>query len=256
MSHASADATMAIMNRLENKVAIITGGAKGQGAAEAELFVAAGALVVITDVLDDEGKQTADRLGDTCEFVHHDVRSPEDWSTVVQQTLELHGKLDVLVNNAGIFQINGLLGTSVEEWNQMLAVNQTGVFLGMKTCAPAMQPNGSGSIINISSIAGLKSAAGAHAYSATKWAVRGMTKAAAVELAPFGIRVNSVHPGIIATDMLTQFGDEIRERMESQIPMGRVAGPEEIGKLVLFLASDDSSYCSGHEFVADGAMTA
>lgn len=243
------------MNRLDDKVTVITGGARGQGASEAELFVAAGAQVVITDVLDEEGAATAARLGAGCEFLHHDVTSEDDWSSVIDTVVRRHGKLDVLVNNAGIFKMAGLDETSLAMWEQMVSVNQTGVFLGMKTAAIAMKANGSGSIVNISSIAGIKSAGMAHAYSATKWAVRGMSKSAAVELAPFGVRVNSVHPGIIDTAMLAEFGDDLRARMEERIPLGRVAGPEEVGKLVLFLASDDSSYCSGHEFVIDGAMT-
>ncbi|MCH9804550.1 glucose 1-dehydrogenase [bacterium] len=244
------------MNRLDDKVALITGGARGQGAAEAELFVNAGAHVVITDVLDAEGDATAERLGAACEFLHHDVASEDQWASVVDTIIERHGRLDVLVNNAGIFRTVGLIETSLEMWQQMMDINQTGVFLGMRTAAPAMQANGSGSIINISSIAGMKSAAVAHAYSASKWAVRGMTKSAAVELAPSGVRVNSVHPGIIDTDMLQEFGQGVRDSIETRIPMGRVASAEEVGKLVLFLASDDSSYCSGHEFVIDGAMIA
>lgn len=243
------------MNRLDDKVALITGGARGQGAAEAELFVEAGAQVVITDVLDSEGEATAERLGAGCEFLHHDVVSESAWQTVVDTIVERHGRLDVLVNNAGIFRTVGMIETSLELWQRMLDINQTGVFLGMRTVAPVMQAGGSGSIINISSIAGLRASAIAHAYGATKWAVRGMTKAAAVELAPHGVRVNSVHPGIIETAMLDEFGDA-RPMIEERIPLGRVATPDEVGKLVLFLASDDSSYCTGHEFVVDGAMTA
>ena len=242
------------MNRLDDKVALITGGARGQGAAEAELFVAAGARVVITDVLDAEGQATAERLGAACEYMHHDVVSEADWATVVDSVVERHGHLDVLVNNAGIFRTVGLIETSLALWQQMLDINQTGVFLGMRTAATAMKTNGSGSIINISSIAGMKSAAIAHAYGATKWAVRGMTKSAAVELAPHGVRVNSVHPGIIDTAMLAEFGD-MRDAITERIPLGRVAAADEVGKLVLFLASDDSTYCTGHEFVIDGAMT-
>ena len=242
------------MNRLDDKVALITGGARGQGAAEAELFVEAGAQVVITDVLDAEGQATAERLGAACEFMHHDVASEADWKAVVETIVERHGRLDILVNNAGIFRTVGLIETSLEMWQQMMDINQTGVFLGMRTAAPAMQANGSGSIINISSIAGMKSASVAHAYSASKWAVRGMTKSAAVELAPTGVRVNSVHPGIIDTNMLEEFGP-MRAAIEERIPLGRVASADEVGKLVLFLASDDSSYCTGHEFVVDGAMT-
>lgn len=243
------------MNRLDDKVAIITGGARGQGAAEAELFVAAGSQVVITDVLDDAGEATAARLGAACEFLHHDVSNEVEWTTVVDTVVDRHGRLDVLVNNAGIFRVAGLTETSDELWQQTVAVNQTGVFYGMRAVVPAMRAAGGGSIVNISSIAGMKSAAIAYAYAATKWAVRGMSKTAAVELAPHGIRVNSVHPGIIDTDMLNEFGD-LRDRIVERIPLGRVAGPDEVGKLVLFLASDDSSYCTGHEFVVDGAMTA
>ncbi len=243
------------MNRLDDKVALITGGARGQGASEAELFIEAGATVIITDVLDDVGAATAARLGDACTFIHHDVSFQDDWTKVVDSVLEQHGRIDVLVNNAGIFAMGGLNDTSMELWTKMLAINQTGVFLGMQAVAPSMQAQGSGSIINISSIAGMKSASMAHAYGATKWAVRGMTKSAAAELAPSGVRVNSVHPGIIATDMLDDFGPGMRERMEERIPFGRVASADEVGKVVQFLASDDSSYCTGHEFLVDGAMT-
>lgn len=243
------------LNRLDDKVALITGGARGQGAAEAQLFVAAGAQVVITDVLDEIGAATAGRIGRACEFMHQDVALENDWADVVGAVVERYGRLDVLVNNAGIFRLGKLDDTSPQMWDQMIAVNQTGVFLGMRAASPAMKANGSGSIVNISSIAGLGSAAVAHAYAATKWAVRGMSKSAAVELAPFGVRVNSVHPGIIETDMLDEFGDAMRARMLERIPLGRTARSEEVARLVLFLASDDSSYCTGHEFVADGAMT-
>ena len=242
------------MNRLDDKVALITGGARGQGAAEAELFVAAGAQVIITDVLDDEGAATAERLGAACEYMHQDVSSEDEWQSVVDAVVDRHGRIDVLVNNAGIFRVVGLVETSMQLWEQMIGINQTGVFLGMRTVAPVMKANGSGSIINISSIAGMRGAAVAHAYGATKWAVRGMTKSAAVELAPSGVRVNSVHPGIIDTAMIDEFGD-MRASIEERIPLGRAAAADEVGKLVLFLASDDSGYCTGQEFVIDGAMT-
>ena len=240
------------MNRLDDKVAIITGGARGQGAAEAELFAAAGAQVVITDVLD-EGEATAERLGAAVDFLPQDVTSENDWARVVDTVAERHGRVDILVNNAGIFRTVGLEETTMQMWQQMNDVNQTGVFLGMRTVAPIMKAQGTGSIINISSIAGMKSAAIAFAYAASKWAVRGMSKSAAVELAPHGVRVNSVHPGIIDTAMLQEFGGAI-ETIEQNIPLGRVAEADEVGKLVLFLASDDASYCTGHEFVVDGAM--
>ncbi len=243
------------MGRLDDKVALVTGGARGQGAAEAELFVAEGATVYITDVLDEVGQETAERLGDNVTYLHHDVTSPDEWSGVVTGIVEQQGGIDVLVNNAGIFQIAGMFDTSMDDWNRMIAINQTGVFLGLKTTGLSMRERGKGSIINISSIAGLSGAAVAHAYAATKWAVRGMTKSAALELAADGVRVNSVHPGIIETPMLDEFGSAL-PRVKERIPMGRTAAASEVANVVLFLASDESSYCSGHEFVVDGAMKA
>ena len=242
------------MNRLDGKVALITGGARGQGAAEAELFAEAGALVVITDVLD-QVHETAESLGDAVEAMSQDVTSESDWQRVVDTIIDRHGRLDILVNNAGIFRTVSLVETSMELWTQMVSINQTGVFLGMRTAAVPMKAQGNGSIVNISSIAGMKSAAIAHAYAATKWAVRGMSKSAAVELAPHGVRVNSVHPGIIETQMLEEFGGA-RETITERIPLGRTATAGEVADLVCFLASDDSSYCTGQEFVIDGAMTA
>ncbi|WP_283646653.1 SDR family NAD(P)-dependent oxidoreductase [Marinovum algicola] len=242
------------MNRLDTKVALITGGANGQGAIEAELFIEAGATVVITDINDAAGAATADRLGPRCTFVQHDVSSEEDWARVVQTTLDLHGRIDVLVNNAGIFRVLTLEDTDLRAWDQTVAINQTGVFLGMRAVAPAMKRQKAGSIVNISSIAGLTSAK-AHAYCATKWAVRGMSKAAAVELGPSNVRVNSVHPGFIDTPMLDGHGVP-REELIARVPMGRTAEVIEVARVVLFLASDDSSYCSGHEFVVDGAIKA
>ncbi len=218
------------------------------------MFAAAGAGVVITDVLA-EVHQTAESLGDAVEALEHDVTSEADWQRVVDTVVERHGRLDVSVNNAGIFRTVGLTETSMELWDQMTAVNQTGVFLGMRTAAVPMKAQGSGSIINISSIAGMRAAAIAHAYAATKWAVRGMSKSAAVELAPHGVRVNSVHPGIIDTKMLEEFGGAV-ETIAERIPLGRVAEADEVANVVCFLASDDSSYCTGQEFVVDGAMTA
>lgn len=243
------------MGRLDNKVALITGGARGQGASEAELFAAEGATVYITDVLDDVGEATAARLGEAVTFLHHDVTSEDEWIGVATGIVEEHGRIDVLVNNAGIFQMKGSADTSLDEWNRMIAINQTGVFLGIREVGTRMRDHGSGSIINISSIAGLQGVGGAHAYAATKWAVRGMSKSAAKEFAPDGVRVNSVHPGIIETDMLAEFGGNIA-RVKESIPLGRTASASEVANLVLFLASDESSYCTGHEFVVDGAMVA
>jgi 3alpha(or 20beta)-hydroxysteroid dehydrogenase len=243
------------MGRLDGKVALITGGARGQGAAEAERFAAEGATVVITDVLDDDGAATASRLGDAVTFVHHDVTSEQEWDAVVGGVVEVHGRIDVLVNNAGIFRRNGLLTTDLDEWDQVVAINQTGVFLGMKAVATVMCEQGAGSIVNISSVAGLRGAGISHAYAATKWAVRGMTKSAAQELGRYGVRVNSVHPGYIETPMLHELGVDLSGRLD-RVPLGRTAEPDEVADVVLFLASDDSRYCTGAELTVDGGMTA
>lgn len=241
--------------RISGKIALITGGARGQGRQEAERFAAEGATVYITDVLDHVGAATADELGDAVTFLRHDVTSEDDWAAVIAGIIEQHGRIEILVNNAGIFSMTAALDTSIEAWNQMVAINQTGVFLGIRDVGRVMCEQGSGSIINISSIAGLAGVGRAHAYAATKWAVRGMSKSAAIEFAAHGVRVNSVHPGIIDTDMLREFGGNI-ERITESIPMGRTASADEVANVVLFLASEEASYCSGHEFVVDGAMNA
>ncbi|MDX2379891.1 MAG: glucose 1-dehydrogenase [Acidimicrobiia bacterium] len=241
------------MGRLDDKVALITGGARGQGAAEAELFAAEGATVYITDVLDDVGEATAARLGEAVTFLHHDVTSESEWAAVVAAAIEAQGRLDVLVNNAGVFQMAGALDTDLDLWNRIITINQTGVFLGIREGGRAMRAQGSGSIVNISSIAGMIGVGPAHAYAASKWAVRGMTKSAAQELTPHGVRVNSVHPGYIDTDMLRDLSRDA-DRVAQGVPIGRVAEAGEVASLVLFLASDDSAYCSGHEYVIDGAL--
>jgi len=241
------------MNRLDDKVALITGGARGQGAAEAKLFAEAGATVVITDVLDEEGAATAADVGPTCTYLHQDVTSTDEWTAVVDAIVQEHGRMDVLVNNAGIFRITPLLETTDEAWDTMIAINQTGVFKGMRAVAPVMKRQGGGSIINISSIAGLRGTQACFAYGATKWAVRGMTKSAAQDLAGSGVRVNSVHPGLIETAMMDEFGGD-RNELAAQVPIGRLAEADEVAALVRFLASDDSSYCTGHEFVIDGGF--
>ncbi len=244
------------MGRLDGKVCIVTGGARGQGAAEAELFRREGAEVVVTDVLD-EGTALAASIGAT--FIRHDVRSEEEWAEVVRQTVDRHGRLDVLVNNAGIYERGKLLDTSLDQFRRIVDVNQVGVFLGMKAVAPQMMEQRSGSIVNISSIAGLLGSANAIAYGASKFAVRGMTKAAALELARHGVRVNSIHPGMIETAMIhevTGHNDDRHERMARAVPLGRPAGADEVADMVLYLASDESRYCTGSEFVIDGGITA
>ena len=245
--------------RLDGKVILISGGARGQGAAEAKLCVDEGASVLLGDVLDDEGKATAEALGDAARYVHLDVTDETDWSSAVATATQEFGRLDGLVNNAGVFVIMPMVMTTTEEYERVIRINQLGVFLGMKAVTPPLAAQQSGSIVNISSVAGLIGAQGTIAYTASKFAVRGMTKVAAMELAALGVRVNSVHPGIIDTPMyqvITQFGEGAVEQVRSGIPMGRVAEAEEVGRLVLFLLSDESSYCTGSEFVVDGGMTA
>jgi len=245
------------MGRLEGRVALITGGARGQGAAEAALFASEGAKVVLTDILDAEGRATAKDVGGM--YLHHDVSSETAWEGIVGEVLAAHGRVDVLVNNAGIFKLGGVANTSLDDYLKVIQVNQVGVFLGMRAVAKPMMEQGSGAIVNISSIAGMQNSAGAVAYGASKWAVRGMTKSAAAELGRYGIRVNSIHPGIIETPMLHEIpAIEANggERWVRRIPLGRFAEAREVANLALFLASDESSYCSGHEFIIDGGMTA
>ena len=245
------------MGRLDGKVALITGGARGQGAQEAQLFASEGAAVVITDVLDDDGKQTAAAIGERATYHHHDVTREADWSSVVDAVIAEHGQLDVLVNNAGILQIAPLMMTSEEDYRRVIDVNQVGVFLGMKAVVPHMVERQSGSIINVSSVAGLMGTPGMIAYGASKWAVRGMTKAVALEVASFGVRVNSIHPGIIETPMLDEFERwGIMPQVMQRVPVARKADPIEVARLALYLASDDSAYSTGSEFVVDGGMTA
>jgi len=248
------------MGRLSDKVAIITGAARGQGAAEARLFASEGARVVVTDVLDDQGELIAKDLGDRAIYLHHDVTDEGDWRTVVEVTRSTFGPVDVLINNAGVFRVAAMTETSLDEYLRIVTINQIGTFLGMKAVAEAMTTRRSGSIVNISSVAGLAGSAGTIAYTASKFAVRGMTKVAAMELAPFGVRVNSVHPGLIDTPMMQevfdQFGDAARDGLLASIPNGRFASAEDVARLVLFLASDESAYSTGSEFVVDGGMTA
>jgi len=248
------------MGRLDGKVALITGGARGQGASEARRFVEEGAKVVITDILDAEGKETAASLGNNAIYCSHDVRLEESWTEVIAAAKSAFGKVDVLINNAGILHMSPLLETTLEDYMRVIEVNQVSCFLGMKAAAPVIQAAGGGSIVNISSVAGLTGTPHLVAYTASKFAMRGMTKVAALEFGPLGIRVNSIHPGGIATPMVGM--DAIGEDLEdpeggfSSIPISRIGQPKEIANLALFLASDESSYCTGSEFVADGGLIA
>ena len=243
------------MARLQDKVIIITGAAQGMGATHARLCIEAGAKVVLTDINAEKGQALAAELGSQALFIQHNVTSEDDWAQVIAATEAHFGTVNVLVNNAGITQSKSILETSLDDYRRILEINQVSVFLGMKAVIPSMQASKQGSIINISSINGL--VGGAIGYTDSKFAVRGMTKAAALECAPFGIRVNSVHPGVIATPMIMQGDTKAAvEAFAKSIPLRRVAQPEEVSRLVLYLASDDSSYSTGSEFIVDGGLTA
>ena len=241
--------------RLKDCTAIITGGARGQGAAEARRFVEEGAFVLIADVLDSEGQALAKDLGDSAIFQHLDVTDEGNWAAVVDRLTDAGRTIDVLVNNAGILLFDRLTRSSREDFERVMDVNCTGVFLGMQAVASEMKKQQSGSIVNISSVAGLQGVGFQFSYSVSKWAVRGMTKSAAHELARDNIRVNSVHPGLIETAMLDQFPENLQPKVESFVPMGRSAEAAEVAELVLWLASNESSYCTGAEFVVDGGLS-
>lgn len=247
------------MGKLDGKVAIISGGARGQGAAEAKLFTQEGAKVVFGDILDDEGKKVEaeiQELGGDALYVHLDVTSEDDWKNTIQTAVSKYGKVDILVNNAGIIVPRlAIEDTTADEWDRVMSVNAKGVFLGTKHTIPAMRESGGGSIVNISSVAGIgQSSHQEPAYAASKGAVRIFSKVTASQHAKDGIRCNSVHPGPIDTDMLTTaMGDpEFLEKRLQRVPMNRMGHVDEIAKGVLYLASDDSSYVTGSELVIDG----
>jgi len=243
------------MARLEGKVAMITGAAQGMGESHARRFVSEGAKVVITDLNEEKGTALASELGENALFVKQDVTKAEEWQTAIAKAEEVFGPVNILVNNAGMTMAKSILETTEEEYRRVVDINQISVFLGMKTVIPSMQKAGGGSIINISSINGI--VGGAVGYTDTKFAVRGITKAAAMECSNYGIRVNSVHPGVIATPMIMQEDTKSSvEEFAKQIPLKRVAKPEEVTNMVLFLASDESSYSTGAEFIVDGGITA
>jgi 3alpha(or 20beta)-hydroxysteroid dehydrogenase len=248
---------MSTTGRLAGKVALITGAAQGQGAAAARAFVAEGAKVVIADIVDDSGKGLADELGGSAYYRHLDVTSEADWESAVAEAVGTFGHVDVLVNNAGVLLFSELTETSLEEYQRVIGVNQVGTFLGMRAVAGHMAERGSGSIVNSSSIEGLGGMPLLVAYTASKFAIRGMTKSAAMELGPKGIRVNSVHPGMIDTAMIRDLaGEEGLEYGGSKVALKRVGKPEDVAGVYVFLASDESGYCTGGEFVCDGGATA
>ena len=248
--------------RLENKVAFISGGARGMGAAEAKLFAKEGAKVVIGDVLDDEGRMTESEINETggeCLFVRLDVTNEDSWAAAIASTVSRFGKLDVLVNNAGVVTRGSVEDTTLEEYDRIMDINAKGVFLGTKAAIPELRKLGGGSIVNISSISGNIGQSDVRAvYNASKGAVRIFTKSAAIQYASEGIRVNSVHPGDIATDMAqARLNDpQLQLEAEANSPLGRTGKPEEVAYGVLYLASDESSFVTGSELVIDGGYTA
>lgn len=247
------------MGRLDGKVALITGAARGQGETEARLFAREGAQVALTDVLVDLGQQVAASIrasGAEAMFLQLDVSNPDEWNEVVRHTVQTYNRLDILVNNAGIAQRDGLIGTSAEDWDRVMAINAKGVFLGMQYAIPAMLQSGGGSVINISSTSGIVGFPGGTAYHASKGAVRLLTKVTAAEYAKRGVRVNSIHPGIIETPMTDNMVAERMQLLLNRTPMGRKGTPMEIAYGALFLASDESSFMTGAELVIDGGMTA
>lgn len=244
------------MSRLAGKVAIITGGASGQGEAEARLFVAEGARIVIADVSEREGRGLADELGEAAVFQPLDVADEAAWTAAVEIAQSRFGRIDVLVNNAGLFRPKPFLKTDNAEWDAHYRVNQLGTFLGMRAVAASLIAAGGGSIVNISSAAGARGIAGMFGYSASKWAIRGMSKAAALDLAAHNVRVNCVLPGMIDTPMYRANGPEACAVMDAMIPLGRRARADEVAELVAFIVSDAGAYLTGAEFTIDGGVIA
>ena len=251
------------MGRLDGKVALISGAARGMGRAEARLFAAEGAKVAVCDVRDAEGKVVAEEIGADAIYQHLDVTNEDEWAAAVAVTTNAFGKLNVLVNNAGIAEAAPLAELTLSSYRRVTEVNQTGVFLGMRAVVEPMTAAGGGSLLNISSIDGMIGMNHIISYVASKWAVRGMTKTAAMELASRGIRVNSIHPGFIHTHLSVEDESHLAAthalldaHTAKLAPMRRTGEPEEIANLALFLASDESSYSTGSEFVADGGLIA
>jgi 3alpha(or 20beta)-hydroxysteroid dehydrogenase len=246
------------VGKLDGRVAIVTGAARGQGEAEARLLAEEGATVVVADVLDDLANTVADAIGDRTVAAHLDVRDPASWEAAVELATSSFGRLDILVNNAGILRLGTIEEMPFEEYLAVVNVNQHGCWLGIKHVAPIMRAVGAGTIVNVSSQAGIVPAAGISAYAASKFAIRGITRVAAAELGHDGVRVNAILPGAIDTDMLTSrtMPPEQRTAFYARQPIPRVGTTDEIAKLVLFLASDDSTYCTGADFSIDGGAIA
>ena len=245
--------------RLENKVAIISGGSRGMGASEAALFVQEGAKVIIGDVRDEEGRDLAKHIGSNAVYMHLDVTSEKDWAAVVKEAIDRYGKLDILVNNAGVSARGTIEETSVDDWDRVMGINSKGVFLGTRAAIPDMRKSGGGSIINISSQLGLVGMAeSSPQYQSSKGAVRIFTKSTAIQYAPEGIRVNSVHPGPIVTPMTEARRSDsvVQQVMVSRIPLGRYGESKDVAYGVLYLASDEASFVTGSELVIDGGWTA
>jgi cyclopentanol dehydrogenase len=249
------------MGRLDSKVALISGAARGQGEAEARLFAREGASVVLGDVLVEQGEQVAKEIGEAggrAVFARLDVSDEDDWTAAVELAERTFGRLDVLVNNAAIIGLQGIMDTTLERWNRVIAVNQTGTFLGMRAAIPAMRRAGGGSIVNISSVLATMGSGNSASYTASKGAVSALTRTVSVELATEGIRVNAVHPGGVETPMAVEcLGDDLEARraLIATHPMGRIGEPEEIATGVLFLASDEASFVTGASLVIDGGNT-
>jgi 3alpha(or 20beta)-hydroxysteroid dehydrogenase len=245
------------VGKLDGKVALVSGAARGQGEAEAREFVAEGATVVLGDVLDELGAKVAADLGDAALYVHLDVTQPGDWKAAVETAMSTFGRLDILVNNAGILKLGMIESQPLDDYMAVINVNQVGCWLGMQAAVPALRAGGGGVIINTSSTSGLVGTIGLSAYTASKFAVRGMTKVAAMELGHDNIRVNSVHPGGIDTQMvkIPEFDNIDSDAVYGAQPIPRIGQPEEVARLMVFLASD-ATFSTGSEFVIDGGFTA